>query len=140
VTIVGIGVDSVDVERFRRVLRRRPGFAARIFTLAEQADAAVAADPAERLAARFAAKEAALKALGRGIGAVAFREVEVVRAAGAGAGRGAPSLRLGERAAALAADRGATRWHVSLTHTATVATALVVAEAPDAAAAPGAPG
>jgi holo-[acyl-carrier protein] synthase len=129
VSIVGIGVDSVDVDRFRRLLARRPGFAARVFTAADRADAAAVPDPAERLAARFAAKEATMKALGRGVGAFAFCDVEVVRAPD-GARRGAPTLRLGAGAAALARELGAGRWHVSLTHTATVATALVVAEAP----------
>lgn len=126
--VVGVGVDAVDVARFRRVLARRPGVAGRVFTDAERADAAGGGDPVERLAARFCAKEAALKALGRGIGAFALREVEVVRHPGPGPGRGAPTLRLGPAAAAVAAGRSVGRWHVSLTHTATVAMAVVVAE------------
>ena len=80
-------------------------------------------DPGPRLAARFAAKEAVLKALGVGIGSAAFRDVEVVRAES-----GEPHLVLTGSAAALAHARGVTRWHVSLTHTDTVAVASVVAE------------
>ena len=68
--VVGVGVDAVDVDRFRRVLGRRPGLPARLFSQDERDDAARAGDPAERLAARFAAKEAVMKALGSGIGVV----------------------------------------------------------------------
>jgi holo-[acyl-carrier protein] synthase len=127
-TIVGIGVDAVDVMRFRAVLARRPGFAARFFTGTEQADARRAPDPTESLAVRFAAKEAVMKALGTGLGGVALTEVEVRRGAGPGATAGAPSLVLHGAAAALAAQRGAGRFHLSLTHTAEVAVAFVVAE------------
>ncbi len=104
-TIVGIGVDAVDVARFRRILARRPGFAARFFTDTEQADARRAPDPAESLAARFAAKEAVMKALGTGLGGFALTEVEVRRGTGPGATAGAPSLVLHGAAAALAAQR-----------------------------------
>ena len=64
--------------------------AARIIEAYERADAAGGGDPAERLAARFAAKEAAMKALGTGIGGFSFHDVEVVRSPGEGATRGAP--------------------------------------------------
>ena len=121
--VVGIGVDAVDVERFRAVLARRPGLLERLFTAGERAVAARVPDPAPRLAARFAAKEAVLKALGVGIGAAAFHDVEVVRA-----DSGQPRLVLTGTAAALAVGRGVTRWHVSLTHTDAVAVASVVAE------------
>jgi holo-[acyl-carrier protein] synthase len=127
-TIAGIGVDAVDVARFRRILARRPGFAARFFTQAEQADARRASDPTESLAARFAAKEAVMKALQTGLGGFALTEVEVRRGTGPGAEAGAPSLVLHGAAAALAAQRGAGRFHLSLTHTAEVAVAFVVAE------------
>jgi len=119
----GIGVDAVDVVRFREVLARRPGIVGRLFTDTERAYAARSADPGPRLAARFAAKEAVLKALGVGVGAAGFRDVEVVRGQG-----GEPGLVLSGRAAALSARRGVHRWHVSLTHTDTVAVASVVAE------------
>ena len=70
--IAGVGVDAVDVERFRRVLDRRPRFAARCFTESERSDAGGSADGAQSLAARFAAKEAVMKALGTGIGGFAL--------------------------------------------------------------------
>jgi holo-[acyl-carrier protein] synthase len=126
--VVGIGVDAVDVVRFRQILARRPGFAARFFTDAEQADARRAPDPAESLAARFAAKEAVMKALGTGLGGFALTEVEVRRGDGPGATAGAPSLVLHGAAAALAARFGAGRFHLSLTHTTELAVAFVVAE------------
>jgi holo-[acyl-carrier protein] synthase len=109
-TVVGVGVDLCEVDRLRRTLARTPGFATRVYT------------DAEGLAARFAAKEAVLKALGRGLGACAFRDIEVVRAES-----GAPSLALHDTAARLAAEHGVTAWHVSLTHTATMAEAVVIA-------------
>ena len=69
-----------------------------------------------------------MKALGTGIGGFALHDVEVVRGTEAGARRGAPSLRLFDRAAALAAERGIASWHVSLTHTDRLAMAMVLAE------------
>lgn len=118
--IAGVGVDAVDVARFSAALDRRPTMAGRLFTEGEQRDGR--GDP-QRLAARFAAKEATMKALGRGIGAFAWHDVEVVRLES-----GAPELRLASSAKALADARGVARWHVSLTHTETVAVAMVVAE------------
>ena len=119
--ISGVGVDAVDVARFGAVLGRRPSISARLFTDGERRDGH---DDVQRLAARFAAKEATMKALGGGIGSVGWRDVEVVRLES-----GEPTLRLFAGAAELAARRGVARWHVSLTHTATVAIAMVVAEA-----------
>jgi holo-[acyl-carrier protein] synthase len=126
--IVGVGVDAVDVARFRKVLERRPNFATRTFSDAERADAAGSADVAESLAARFAAKEAVMKALRTGIGGFALTDVEVCRAAGSGATRNAPYLRLHGTAAELAGAQGAGTFHLSLTHTDGVAIAFVVAE------------
>ena len=120
--VKGIGIDAVEVDRFRMVLARTPGVARRLFTDAERAYGARRRDPAERLAARFAAKEAVMKALGVGLGAFSFHDVEVTRARS-----GQPALALRGRAAALAAQHGVTAWHVSLTHTHRVAEAVVVA-------------
>ena len=126
--IVGVGVDAVDVARFRRVLHRRPRLAARCFTESERSDATGSADMVQSLAARFAAKEAVMKALGTGIGGFALTDVEVCRTGGRGATRHAPSLRLHGTAAALAGAQGAGTFHLSLTHTDAVAIAFVVAE------------
>ena len=120
--MIGIGIDAVDLDRFRRLLERRPHIVERLFSETERSDMAGRADPVPGLAARFAAKEATWKALGGGRGAVAFTDVEVVRSRG-----GAPVLRVTRSAEALADRRGVTAWHVSLTHTASVAQAVVVA-------------
>jgi len=126
--IVGVGVDAVDVARFRRLLDRRPRFATRCFTETEQSDANRSGDVAQSLAARFAAKEAVMKALGTGIGAFALTDVEVCRTPGTGATRNAPFLVLHGTAAELAGAHGAGHFHLSLTHTDGVAIAFVVAE------------
>jgi holo-[acyl-carrier protein] synthase len=128
VGIVGVGVDAVSVERFRRLLERRPRFAARCFTESEQSDAGSSTDRAQSLAARFAAKEAVMKALGTGIGAFALTDVEVRRTGGKDATRNAPYVVLTGTAAELAGAHGAARFHLSLTHTDDVAIAFVVAE------------
>ncbi len=120
--MLGIGIDAVDIGRFREVLDRRPRLAHRLFTDAEQAYGARSLDPAPRLAARWAAKEAVMKALGVGLGAFAFSDVEVVSAPS-----GAPSLVLRGAAAALADRQGVSAWRLSLTHTATLAGAVAVA-------------
>lgn len=119
--ISGVGVDAVDVARFGAALGRHPAIATRLFTDGEQRDGG---GDVQRLAVRFAAKEATMKALGTGIGGVGWRDVEVIRLHS-----GEPTLQLSAAAATLAARRGVARWHVSLTHTATVAIAMVVAEA-----------
>ncbi|MGH9281893.1 MAG: holo-ACP synthase [Acidimicrobiales bacterium] len=120
--MIGIGLDAVEVDRFRRVLARTPRVAVRLFTPEEQAYSARFADPAPRLAARFAAKEATMKALGVGLGAVDFLDVEVRTAPD-----GSPSLLLSGRAAALAGAKGVTAFRVSITHTGTLAEAVVAA-------------
>ena len=120
--MIGIGTDVVEVDRFREAMARRPGLAERVFREGERRYAEERTDPTERYAVRFAAKEAVMKALGVGLGAFAFRDVEVVKGPS-----GAPSLRLTGRAADLAARRGVTSWHVSLTHSGLVAEAVAVA-------------
>jgi holo-[acyl-carrier protein] synthase len=118
-----MGVDAVDVERFRRLLIRRPGLAQRLFTEAERALVSVRTDPVPGLAARFAAKEATMKALGTGIGGMRFAEVEVL-----GNKSGAPTLEVSGLAARRAEALGVRSWHVSLTHTESLAAAVVVAD------------
>jgi holo-[acyl-carrier protein] synthase len=120
--IKGIGVDAVDIERFRTSLQRTPSMRDRLFTAEELAYVAPQADPVRSLAARFAAREATMKAMGLGLGAFGFHEVWVSRAAS-----GEPSLQVTGRAAELAARRGISTWHLSITHTDLVAIAYVVA-------------
>lgn len=123
--IVGIGIDMVSIDRIRGFVQRTGERGrSRLFTSAELEYCQVKADPAESLAARFAAKEAFFKAVGQGWGpGGAWREVEVVTDA-----RGAPSLVLRGRAAEAAREAGATRSHLSLTHAAGMAAAVVVLE------------
>lgn len=112
--IAGIGVDAVDIGRMRRALERSPRLATRLFTDQERAVAGRRASRAASLAARFAAKEACRKALG---GPVRWRDVEVVSS-----DDGVPTLHV--------RGRDDLRFHVSLTHTADLAVAMVVAERP----------
>ena len=114
--MIGIGIDLVDVGRLGRVLARRPGMAERLFTDEERQV------PLAGLAARFAAKEAAMKALGVGLGAFAFHDVAIRRQEG-----GAPLLLVTGAAARLAEGLGVRSWQVSLTHTSDLAEAVVVA-------------
>lgn len=125
--IVGIGVDAVDVRRFARVLGRTSGTRDRLFTTDELAYADSLSDPTPSLAARFAVREAAMKALGVGLGAVDFHDVAVRRNES-----GRPTLLVGGRAARLAADLGVENWWVSMTHTDDLAVAYVIAEGPAA--------
>jgi holo-[acyl-carrier protein] synthase len=120
--LLGLGIDAVDINRFASLLARRPAMAERLFSPGERDWALRLANPSPSLAARFAAKEAVMKALGVGLGAFAFPEVEVVRRPS-----GQPELALTGRAAALAAERGVGHWHVSMTHTDTLASAVVAA-------------
>lgn len=130
--IVGIGVDLVDIPRFERSLTRTPRLIERLFA------------PPERvlkphsLAARYAAKEALIKALGGSEG-VHWTEIEV-----ASEPSGRPVFALSGETATTVDARGITALHLSLSHDAGLATAYVVAEAtgsgiPDGTAGPSAP-
>lgn len=120
--ICGIGVDAVDIERFRRSLQRTPSMRERLFTAHELAYVAAKVDPVPSLAARFASREAVMKAMGLGLGAFSFHDVWVE-----GRPTGEPHLNVTGRAAELALERGIERWHLSITHTDQVAIAYVVA-------------
>ena len=120
--MIGIGTDLVELDRFRLALARTPRIAERLFSDAERAYAARRRDPTERLAARFAAKEAVMKAMGVGLWKFPLRDVEVVRAPS-----GQPSVLLHGRAAALAEERGVREWRLTITHTDRVAQAIAVA-------------
>jgi holo-[acyl-carrier protein] synthase len=126
--IVGIGVDLCDVQRLAHTLEQATAarFLERVFTAGERASCeARKRGRVQSYAARFAAKEAAMKALGTGWAqGVGWHDVEVVRH-----GDAAPELRLHGEAARLSAARGARRWLVTLSHTDTMAVAWVLAEA-----------
>ena len=121
--IKGIGVDAVDIERFRTSITRTPTMRERLFTPIELEYVAPKVDPVPSLAARFAAREAVMKAMGLGLGAFGFHEVWVERAES-----GVPSLQITGRALELAVNRGITSWHLSLTHSDLIALAYVIAE------------
>lgn len=126
--IVGHGVDLTEVARIERMVADQgQRFLERCFTEGERAYADRSAKRRfEHLAARFAAKEAAMKALGTGwANGVGWTDLEIVNGP-----EGAPSLRVHGRAADLASERGITVWHVSLTHTGSTAMASVIAEGP----------
>jgi holo-[acyl-carrier protein] synthase len=120
--VIGIGTDLVEIDRFRVALHRTPSIVDRLFTPSEQSYARGRRDPAQHLAVRFAAKEAALKAMGVGLGGARFRDIEVVREPS-----GAPHLQLHDSATELATERGVTGWLLTLSHTSGCAQAIAVA-------------
>jgi holo-[acyl-carrier protein] synthase len=120
--IIGVGVDIIEVGRIREALgnaRTGDRFRARVFTAQEVAYCSRRRNAHQSFAARFAAKEAMMKALGRPF---AWREIEVVRT------DGPPSVCLHQRAQARAEALGIRRISLSLSHTAELAIAYVIAE------------
>lgn len=114
--IVGVGIDVVDVARFQATVERVPALRDRLFTPEERELA-----PAS-LAARFAAKEAIAKSLGAPAG-MSWQDATVRRVRGE-----QPVVEVTGTVAAAAAARGVTRFHLSLSHDAGIASAMVVAE------------
>jgi len=114
--IIGVGIDVVDIERFGESLSRTSGLSARLFTDAE------ATRPLASLAARFAAKEALAKALGAPVG-LQWHDATVRRGED-----GRPHLQVTGTVEARAEALGVHAMHVSLSHDAGIASAVVVAE------------
>jgi holo-[acyl-carrier protein] synthase len=126
--IIGTGIDMIEVERIERALTHESTgerFRFRVFTPGEIAYCESRGHPRfQSYAARFAAKEATMKALGTGWNRnVGWAEIEVVRERGH-----APTIKLLGKAAEFARRRKITAFHLSLTHTATDAIAHVIAE------------
>ncbi|HHW09686.1 MAG TPA: holo-ACP synthase [Firmicutes bacterium] len=123
--VVAVGVDLTEVDRIAYLAERYgTRFLGRIFTAAEQE---LCGGDSRRLAGRFAAKEAVMKALGTGWAlGVGWQDIHIGNREG-----GAPVVHLTGKAAEVAAARGISRWHLSLSHTATAAIAMVVAEGED---------
>ena len=123
--IISIGVDIIEVSRVRETIARTPRFAERVFTEAERAYCeSRGAAAAQHYAARFAAKEAALKALQTGwSGGISWRDVEV-----ASKDSGAPVILFHGRARELFEESGATTAHISISHTTEHAVAQVILE------------
>jgi holo-[acyl-carrier protein] synthase len=121
--IVGVGLDLADVARIADMVERwGERFTRKLFTAGERSFASERANSAQHFAARFAAKEATLKALGvpRGL---SWHEMEVV-----GGGRARPRLVLTGEALRAAEALGVVRLHLTLTHADTIAAAVVIAE------------
>ena len=117
---LAVGVDLVEIRRVATLAERYgERFKGRVFTPAERADCG---DRHESLAARWATKEAVVKALGTGFGPVSFLEIELLRERA-----GQPKLRLSGKARALAEARGLYSWAVSVSHDGGYAIAFVVA-------------
>jgi len=114
--IVGVGIDVVDIARFEQALARTQGLAVRLFTEGERSL------PPHSLAARFAAKEALAKALGAPRGLL-WTDAEIINGAG-----GRPHLKVTGTVAAAAARVGVSTFHLSMSHDAGIASAVVVAE------------
>ena len=123
--LVGVGIDVVDLERFRTVINRTPSMVERIFTDAEREYSLRLPDPTERLAVRFAAKEAVMKAMGVGLGSCTLAHIEVVRSE-----EGQPSVVLHETAERVAEAAGVGGWRLSLTHSGSMAQAIALALGP----------
>jgi holo-[acyl-carrier protein] synthase len=124
--IVGTGVDLCEVERIRRAITSSHGqkLVERVFTAGEIAYAQRRVNPYERYEARFAAKEAGMKALGTGWrDGVGWHDLEVVNLPS-----GRPTLQLQRRAAEIAEKLGTVNVSLSLTHTAEQALAMVILE------------
>ncbi len=118
------GVDLIEIARVEEVVRRHGRhYLERVFTPSELTDSG---GQAESLAGRFAAKEAAAKALGTGIGAVGWKEIEII-----GDEQNAPTLNLYGNAAEKAKELGLSTWSVSISHGMSQAVAFVVAIGPD---------
>ena len=124
VKIIGHGIDLVDIAEVRRWIEDpRDPLIPRCFIEAELDEIGDGPDRIERLAGRFAAKEAVLKALGTGFGAgVAFSDVIIQRAPGA-----PPQVRLAGGAANAAAERGIAEWRLSISHAGAIAMASAIA-------------
>ncbi|OKJ01911.1 ACP synthase [Streptomyces sp. CB01249] len=120
--IIGVGIDVAEIERFDAALERTPQLAARLFVEAELLLPSGERRGIASLAARFAAKEALAKALGAP-GGLLWTDAEVYVEES-----GQPRLRVRGTVAACAAALGVRQWHVSLSHDAGVASAVVIAE------------
>lgn len=128
-SVMGVGVDMVEIARVERALVRTPKLVARLFTERERAVCTAECGRLQfgGLAGRFAAKEAVAKAFGTGIRGFAFRDVEILPD-----GLGKPEVTLHGRAAELAGRLGVTGVHVSLSMTDELAIANVVASGAEA--------
>lgn len=120
---VGLGIDLVEIARMRTILERTPTFATKCFSETEVSYCNDSVDPAKGFAARFAAKEATVKALGTGFSCgIGVRDIEVENDA-----KGRPQIVLHRRAFEVAQDLGISELALSMSHTENDAVACVIA-------------
>ena len=121
-SIYGIGVDQVDLKRVKRLLNKSEDkFLKRCFTEQEIKYAKRFSDPSKRLGARFAAKEAVMKSLGKGLREISWKDIEVTRG-------GKPTINTFGRASATVKEKNITNIHISLSHENENAIAFAISE------------
>lgn len=121
--ILGVGLDLVEIDRMKESLERHgTAFSGRILHPDEDAARVETGEGATHLAGLFAAKEAVMKALGTGMAGAAFKDIAILNRPG-----GEPYVRLSGRAQETATKRGVRDWHLSITHSRTMAAAVAIA-------------
>ncbi len=121
--ILGVGLDLVEIDRMKESLERHgTAFSERILHPEEDAARVGTGEGAAHLAGLFAAKEAVMKALGTGMAGAAFKDIAILNRPG-----GEPYIRLSGRAQETATKRGVRDWHLSITHSRTMAAAVAIA-------------
>lgn len=121
--IVGTGIDLVDISRFERLLTRwGKNLTNRLFTDGEREYCERHRVPAIHYAVRLAAKESCLKAMGEGVGAIAWKDMEVITSP-----TGEPALRVTGKGRWAMEQKGIGRFSLSLSHTVSLAIAVVIA-------------
>lgn len=121
--IIGIGVDSIEIQRVAGAVQRQPRLKMRLYTTKELEQIPIGTKAGSRLAALFAAKEAVFKALGTGLGGHSWQQVEILHKES-----GAPKVILHGQAKRTAVSLGITCFHISLTHDRGRAMAFCIAE------------
>jgi len=122
--ILGIGTDIIAVDRIARVIQKNPRFIEKVFSQREQLYCKSKANPAQSYAARFAAKEAVMKALGTGWdNGISWIEIEVLNDA-----KGKPDIVISNKTKALVESKGVRRIQISLSHEQQYAIAFVILE------------
>lgn len=120
--IIGIGTDIIEIKRIKNAAEKGKGFLERVFTVGELAYAMQKKDPYPSLAARFAAKEAVMKALGTGFSEISWQDIEVVSNE-----KGKPVIGLQGGAAEIAGNSGIKQILITLSHSREFATAFAIA-------------
>ena len=120
--IIGTGVDIIEIDRIAQAIENKNRFTKRFFTAKEQEYCVSQAKPAIHYAARFAAKEAVVKAMGTGFKGFKWQSVEIIKK-----DSGQPLVKLKQKALKLADEKGITKIHLSLSHSRDSAIAYAIA-------------